>query len=62
MLSFLKKLTDKMINVVKTFLVHFITSNIRCLYSEIISLTTSFANVLLVFDTIFSVAWTPVGP
>ena len=54
-------LADKAMNKVKTFLIENIPVNNRCRDSEVISVTTAFTNLFLVFDTIFSLAWTPVG-
>ena len=48
-------------NEVKTVLVDNILINTRCQDSDYIIVITAFMNLFLVFDTIFSLAWAPVG-
>lgn len=52
---------DKVMEEVKNLILHNIPSDTRCPDSEVVSATEMYADILIVFDSVFSPAQTPVG-
>jgi hypothetical protein len=52
---------DEVMEAVKNYLLTNITENRRCSNTEVDEVASMFSNVFLVFDSVFSLAQTPVG-